>query len=193
MAVIKSKPKFRTEHVIAVDSFVTSALEGGPFPVSAFSRFRVDHPVVKAVPDFFAEDGSDYAEIAAQRTRLMTASAPPAEPPAPIAREERRIRDEDALVNIYGGERVAKGSAEAKRRPDWFVPVVPEGLSRSDALLVLAPMTLIGDGGKPTRTVHAGTWISRDDPLVEIHPFNFQLPDVAKPARMSEASTRTEA
>ena len=60
-SVIKGKPKFKTEFAIAVDSFVTSALEGGPFPVAAYSRFRVDHPVVKAVPDLFIEYGADYS------------------------------------------------------------------------------------------------------------------------------------
>jgi len=56
-------------------------------------------------------------------------------------------------------------------------------------------MSLIGDGGKPTRTVHAGTWISRDDPLVELHPHNFQMPDAAELVRTpkAESSTRTEA
>jgi len=123
----------------------------------------------------------------------MMASAPPPEPPAPVAREERRIRDEDALVNIFNGERVAKGSPEAKRRPDWYVPVVPQGLSRRDALVALTEMSLIGDGAKRTRTVHANTWVHRDDPLVELHPFNFQMPDAVGPARMPEATTRTEA
>ena len=75
------------------------------------------------------------------------------------------------------------------------MPVVPAGVNRRDALLVLAPMSLIGDGGKPTRTVHAGTWISRDDPLVELHPHNFQMPDAAELVRTpkAESSTRTEA
>jgi hypothetical protein len=193
-SVIQRKPKFKTEFAIAVDSFVTSALEGGPFPVAAYSRFRVSHPVVKAVPDLFIEDGADYSEIAAQRTRLWMEASPPPEPPAPVLPAERRLVDEDALVSKFNAERVRKGSPEVKLHPDWYVPVVPSGLSRRDALLVLAPMTLIGDGGKPTRIVHAGTWLHRDDPLVHLHPHNFQalMPDAAS-SRPAKTSTRTEA
>ena len=184
-SVIKRKPRFTTELVTAVDSFVTSALPGGPFPVAAYSRFKVDHPVVKAVPDMFIDDGADYGEIAAQRTRLMMDSFPPSEPPAPVAREERRLDDEDALVSKINGERVRKGSPEVKLHPDWYVPVIPAGLSRSDALLVLQEMRQIGD---------AGTWLDKNDELVHLHPHNFQalLPDAAS-SHPAKTSTRTEA
>jgi len=184
-SVIKRKSRLTTELVTAVDSFVTSALPGGPFPVAAYSRFKVDHPVVKAVPDMFIDDGADYGEIAAQRMRLMMDSFPPSEPPAPVAREERRLDDEDALVSKINGERVRKGSPEVKLHPDWYVPVIPAGLSRSDALLVLQEMRQIGD---------AGTWLDKNDELVHLHPHNFQalLPDAAS-SHPAKTSTRTEA
>jgi len=113
---MQRKPKFKTELVTAVDSFVTSALEGGPFPVAAYSRFRADHPVVKAVPDFFIEDGADYAEIAAQRTRLMMASSPPPDrsclnPGAPNLRRGRasqRLQWRASRQGRTGGEAEAR-------------------------------------------------------------------------------------
>jgi hypothetical protein len=194
MAVLKSKTKFSTPIVVAIDSFVSSALPSGPFGVTAGTRLSVDHPIVKAVPSFFADDGVDDAELLSLRTRLMMESFPAPNPPAPVAPIERRLVDEDALINIFSGIRVAKGDAEARRRPDEYVPVVPRGLSRRDALLVLTEMRQIGVGGKPERTVYAGTWIHRDDPIVRLHPHNFQalMPDVAELAEAPK-STRTEA
>ena len=55
-------------------------------------------------------------------------------------------------------------------------------------------MRLIGDGGKATRIVHAGTWIDRNDELVRLHPHNFQalMPGAAELAQAPK-STRTEA
>ena len=52
MAALKSKSKFKTELVTAIDSFVTSALPGGIFPVAAGARFRREHPVVEACAPF---------------------------------------------------------------------------------------------------------------------------------------------
>ena len=109
-----------------------------------------------------------------------------------MALEERRIEDEDALVNVYNGERVRKGSPEAKRSD--YVPVVPKGLERSDALLALTTMTSIGIDGAETRRVYGGTWISRSDPLVQVHPHNFAalLPEPWESVP-APASTRSEA
>lgn len=195
MAAVLKRKKFATELVVAIDSFVSSALPSGPFAVAAGTRLKADHPIVERCSDFFVEDGTDDAKIQSLRTALYMASMPPPNPPAPVAPVERRIRDEDALVNIYNGERVAKGDAEAKRRPDAYAPVIPPGLARRDALIALTSMRQIGEGGKPERIVHANTWVARDDPLVQLHPHNF------KPASFAEAdlapaaiqSTRTEA
>ena len=134
------KGKFKTPIVVAIDSGVTSALEGGPFPIRAGARFRADHPAVKAVPDLFVEDGTDDAEIASLRTKLWMATEAASEPPAPVARPERRLRDEDAVVSIYNGLRLDKDDPQVKRNPDWYVPVVPPGLKRRDALIALTSM-----------------------------------------------------
>jgi hypothetical protein len=195
MAVLKSRTKFGTELVVAIDSFVSSALPSGPFAVAAGTRLKADHPIVAAVPSFFVEDGTDDAKIQSMRTALYMASMPPPNPPAPVAPVERRIRDEDALVNIFNGQRVAKGDAEAKRRPADYAPVIPQGLSRRDALIALTSMRQIGEGGKPERVVHANTWVARDDPLVQLHPHNFAPVSIAEavPAPTANHSTRTEA
>jgi hypothetical protein len=194
-SVIQRKPKFKTELVVALDSFVSSALPSGPFAVAAGTRLKADHPIVAAVPSFFVEDGTDDAKIQSMRTALYMASMPPPNPPAPVAPVERRIPDEDALVNIFNGERVAKGSPEAKQRPADHVPVVPPGLSRRDALIALTSMRQIGEGGKPERVVHANTWVARDDEFVRLHPHNFAPVSIAEavPAPTARHSTRTEA
>src|SRR2546430_4149091 len=179
-SVIQRKPKFKAELVVALASSVSSALPSGPFAVAAGTRLKADHPIVAAVPSFFVEDGTDDATIQSMRTALYMASQPPPNPPAPVAPVERRIRDEDALVNIFNGQRVAKGDAEAKRRPSDYAPVIPQGLSRRDALIALTSMRQIGEGGKPERVVHANTWISRDDPLVQLHPHNFAPVSIAE-------------
>jgi hypothetical protein len=195
LALVKTKTKFKTPLVVAIDSFVTTAIpEFGPFSVSTGMRLKADHPVVQRVPDFFTEDGQDDATIASLRAALYRDSLPPAEPPKPVVPAERRLRDEDALVNRFNGQRVAKKDPEAKRRPDWFVPVVGPGLTRENSLLALTEMSEIGAGDKPTRTVHAGQWVSRDDPFVTLHPHSFQalMPGTAEPAEAPQ-STRTEA
>jgi hypothetical protein len=193
-SMIKRKPRFATPIVVAVDSFVTSALEEyGPFSVAAGTRLKADHPVVGVCPDFFAEDGVDDAELIRRRTALYMASMPPVEPPKPVVPAERRLDDEDALVNIFDGSRVRKGSPEAKRRPGDYAPVVPSGLNRRDAVVAMQEMRVLGVGGKQERVVRANTWVHRDDPLVELHPFNFRMPDALEPVRTPAASNRTEA
>jgi hypothetical protein len=65
-----------------------------------------------------------------------------------------------------------------RRHPERFVPVVsdePHDVPRRDVLVAAQTMTLIGDDGKPTRTVYAGQWLHRDDPLVQLHPHAFTL------------------
>ena len=50
-----------------------------------------------------------------------------------------------------------------------FVPVLPRGVNRRHALLAKATMHPT-DAKRIERTVYAGQLISRDDPMVVLHP-----------------------
>jgi hypothetical protein len=190
---VKTK-RFKTELVTAVDSFVTSGLEdAAPFPVAAGSRWSRDHEVVRRCPQYFAEDGTPTDEIATLRTRLGMADVPAPKPSVPVSRLEQRIPDEQALVNVFNGERVRRGSKPAKENPGWYVPVT-DGVKRSEALFALAPMTIYNSDGTVRRTVYAGQWCKRDDELVTLHPDQFTLPEFAlREPEAQPTPTRTEA
>jgi hypothetical protein len=78
------------------------------------------------------------------------------------------------LVVIASGTRLRKDDPRVKFHAGGFVPVLPQGLRREDALLATATMRTIGHGDE--RTVHAGQLVPRDDPMVHLHPHHFQLP-----------------
>jgi hypothetical protein len=179
MPRVKPKSPFRpSDVVVCVESFVTSAT-GSPFPVPAGTRLPADHPIVKATTPFWAPDGTPADEIARQRAAIYREHEAP--PPEEIVRTrpELRIKDEDALVSIANGERVHKNSEAARSRPEAYVPVVPPGLDRRDALVATQTMSLLGEGGDPTRVLYAGQWASRDDEFVRLHPHSFALPPPA--------------
>ena len=178
------KKKFRADEiVVCIESFVTNCLPESPnYPVPAGTRLLGKHPIVSRCRQFFVADGTPHDEVASLRAAIyMDAEAPFVPPPQPDrTRIEQRIPDEDALVDIYNGERAHRKSETAKLRPERYVPVVPPGLDRRDALLARSTMSLIGDDGQPTRTVYRGQWVHRDDPLTILHPHAFELPPPAR-------------
>lgn len=178
------KAKFKPEQVVVcVESFVTSILPSGPFPVPAGTRLLGKHPVVEACAQFFVPDGTPQDEVARARVQIYQDAEADLPPPAPPqTRVEQRIPDEDALVNIHNGQRAHKKSDAAKARPENYVPVVPAGLSRKNALLATATMSEVGLDGSPSRTVYAGQWVARDDPFVTLHPESFELPPLERSA-----------
>src|SRR5213593_2938971 len=99
----RKKPKFRDDEIVAcIESFVTSILSEGPFPVAVGDRLRGDHPVVRACGQFFAPDGTPKDEIHRLRAKLYADAEPPPLPPDPMrTRIEQRTADEDAVVNIH--------------------------------------------------------------------------------------------
>jgi hypothetical protein len=76
-----------------------------------------------------------------------------------------------AQKGIAPGEKVPKDSPAVKKNPDAFVPVVPEGLGRDNAVVAKYTITA-GD----QVIVHAGQWIDRHHFEVERHPARFELP-----------------
>ena len=172
------------EVVVCFEAFGTGAFEGQPV-IAPGTRYLGGNPIVRNSPQFFVRDGAPADEITRLKVKLIqdaerdvpqhrTASP---ETPTEIVRP---IPDEEAVVCIVGshaGERAHRFSPAVESEPSRYVPVIPEGdLERADALLALETMTMIGDDGKPLRTLHKGQWARRDDPLVELHPHHFTLP-----------------
>lgn len=177
MGVAKTKTRFKSgQIVIAIESFNSSAL-GAPFPVAAGDRFRGDHPIVQACSGFFAPDGTPRDEVQRLRQALIREAEAAIPTPNPLPAPAPRLRDADAVVAISGGgERVDRRSREVKAHPEHYVPVIPAGLKRADALVALAPMSRIGADGKLERALYEGQWTSKDDLFVAINPHQFQLP-----------------
>jgi hypothetical protein len=166
--------------VTCIEGFVTSALEGGPFPVAPYSRWYASHPVVQHCGQFFALDGTPQDELARLRAKLYAEAEQDVPLPEPPPQPERRIRDEDVLLEIGSGRRVRKDSLEVKNRPDWFVEINPNKIPRADAVVALADLTIIGEDLKPERTIHRGQWARRGDRFAQLHPHSFVLPAFAE-------------
>jgi hypothetical protein len=159
-------------------------VNGVPLDVPRGTRLRGDHPTVQATWWNWLPDGHDTAEQAARFREIYPEADWRAEqysrpkPPPPL-------RDEDALVcirpvlgalsnrgeKIAPGVKVPKDHPAAQRQPDAFVPVVPPGLSRDDAVVAKYTITA-GD----QVVVHAGQWLDRRHFEVERHPSRFELP-----------------
>jgi hypothetical protein len=145
------------------------------------TRLRADHPAVKANPDYWVPDGTDDAELARIRSKLFAGEPPapvepmlrPLEPPIPAEKAMLAIRD-FPREGVTAGDRLRKGHKLAKKHPDAFVAVVPSGLARADALVAKKTISHERDGD--VRIVHGGQWVHRDDELVALHPFQFELP-----------------
>jgi hypothetical protein len=82
---------------------------------------------------------------------------------------------------IHGGTRLSRKDPAVKANPDSYVPVVPSGLKRADALLALETMQAT-DGDGTVTVVHAGQWVPRDHALVQLHPHLFVLPTPERPS-----------
>lgn len=173
------KRKFKDNEIaVCIESFVTSTT-GVPIPVAFGDRLLGKHPIVQACSQFFAPDGTASDEIARLRARIYAdaeAEVPP--PPPPRVLLERRVPDEDAMVNIQNAEREHRESEAVRRRPDEYVPVVPTPkLDRRDALVARKTMSELGPNGEVERIVYAGQWVHRDDPFVLLHGHeSFDLP-----------------
>lgn len=101
-----------------------------------------------------------------------------AKPPPPL-------RDEDAAVCIRAiggalalnqqgvapGTKLPKDAEVVRENGDCFVDVVPEGLSRDNAVVAKYTITA-GD----VVVVHAGQWLDRHHYEVQRHPARFELP-----------------
>jgi hypothetical protein len=169
------KSKFKDGEVVqCIMSFATENEA-----VAAGTRRRVDD-LVKRTPLHWIHDGATSDEIGQAVAALYTFEDVP-EPPPPVVPVERRLDDEQALVNINTGERVRKGTKLARK--DEWVPVVPAGLRRADALKVTKTLTVMGRGGEVERVVHAGQWIHKDDELVALHPVHLEMPSYVAPQR----------
>lgn len=114
---------------------------------------------------------------------------------ANLMRGARAVRDVDAEVakrDIFGptsgrtgallileaGTRLPKSDPRVQDNRDEFVPVLPAEVERDGALLAKTAMRAI-DSARNARTVYAGQFVSRDDPMVALHPDHFELPELA--------------
>lgn len=158
-------------------------VDGLPVDVKQGTRLRGNHPTVEATWWNWLPDGAAPSELA-ERVRQVYP-----EPEVHVEAYERAkqppLRDEDAMVcarpvsdalalnqkGLAPGVKVPKDSEVVKKNPDAFVPVVPEGLSRDDAVVAKFTITA-GD----QVVVHAGQWLSRHHYEVERHPARFELP-----------------
>jgi hypothetical protein len=159
-------------------------IDGYPVDVQKGTRLTGDHPTVAASWWYWLPDGAAPSELAARVREVCpdpevhVEAYERAKPPPPL-------RDEDAVVcirpvsgalalaqkGIAPGEKVPKDSSAVTKNPDAFVPVVPEGLSRDDAVVAKYTITA-GD----QVVVYAGQWIDRHHFEVERHPARFEPP-----------------
>jgi hypothetical protein len=183
--------------VVALSSFTTAAVPGSTV-VAAGTRLRADNPIVRAVPHMFTADGASAEELQAARRALYAdayadiererAAHKPA-PPKPVRPEDQlvAIRNtghylkstkgltlDGSSLSVATGDRVAKSHPVAKARPQDFVPVVPPGLERKDALEALQFMSNLDEDGQVSYRVYAGTWVSRSHPAAVANPEMFQ-------------------
>jgi hypothetical protein len=164
-------------------------VEGVPIDVKQGTRLRGDHPTVQATWWNWLPDGAAPSELA-ERRRELYPEPPPHVDPYPREKPPPPLRDEDALLciapipggltigrqGVAPGTKVPKDHPDVKRYPDCFTPVVPEGLSRENAVVSKHTIRYHQTGGEPVVLVHQGQWIASDHPEVERHPSRFELP-----------------
>jgi hypothetical protein len=75
---------------------------------------------------------------------------------------------------VAAGDKVSKSHPAVKADPDAFIPVVPPGLQRRDALEALAYMSNVDENGQKTYEVYEGTWVSRSHPAAAANPAMFR-------------------
>jgi hypothetical protein len=168
---------------VAWQSFAVE-IDGYPVDVQKGTRLRGDHPTVAASPWYWLPDGAAPSDLAARVREVYpdpevhVEAYKRAKPPPPL-------RDEDAMVcirpisgalalsqkGIAPGEKVPKDAEVVRKNPDCFVPVVPEGLSRADAVVARYTIT-VGD----QVVIHQGQWIRKNHFEAERHPARFELP-----------------
>lgn len=195
------------EIVVCLESFA-----GYPeIVVKAGARLRADHEAVQRYPGMFAKDGLSDQEMA----RLLEERRPPREiaQHVPITREEEPLTDENSVLcirNIRGtldgdthlarplavaiGMKLAKTEPIVKANPDCFIAIVPEGLTRQNAVRALTDNfvyqrdengAFIEETDGQARLTYgnfkrfilwrAGQWVSREHPDVKQHPERFEV------------------
>jgi hypothetical protein len=181
----KEPPQINPDTVyVAWTSGAAQLADGTEAIVKEGNRYRGDNPLVKALWWMFLPDGHTGADRQARYRELYPEPEPHVDPyrrekPAPP------LGDEDAMVCIAAipggltvrgqgvapGTKVPKDHPDVKRYPEHFAPVVPEGLSRENA--VVSKHTIrIGD----TVVVHQGQWLPADHYEARRHPERFELP-----------------
>ena len=75
---------------------------------------------------------------------------------------------------VARGDKVPRSHPAVKADPDGFVPVVPDGLRREDALEALAYMSNLDENGEKTYEVFEGTWVPRDHVAAAHNPAMFR-------------------
>jgi hypothetical protein len=179
-----ARAKFADDEVVVCFEPFHSGHVDGPNVCAPGTRLRGDHPYVRNSPQYFVRDGTPADEVARLRVALIQEAekdvpqhrAADPEKPTEIAKP---LRDEDALVCIAGaaaGERVHRHSLAAETRPELYQAIVPPGLARADALVAKETMRMLGEEGKPIRTLYAGQWCDRHDEFVRLHPQMFVMP-----------------
>jgi hypothetical protein len=147
-------------------------------------RLPGSHPTVQASWWYWLPDGHTPADVAARYQEVFP------EPEVHVEAYERAkppppLLDENAVVcirpvsgalalnqkGVAPGEKLPKDAAVVKQNPDAFVPVVPAGLSRDNAVVAKYTITA-GD----QVVVYQGQWIDRHHFEVERHPSRFELP-----------------
>jgi hypothetical protein len=209
-------PKQATAPPFADDEIVVCLDGFASYPnivVAKGTRLRASSEAVRRNPDLFCRDGLTAMEM----QNLLEQRRPRREPEqhVPIMREEVELRPEDSMLCVKGvrgrhqdgdahlappmhvipaGSHVTKDHPLVKLFPDSFVPVVPAGLNRTNAVLALtdryeyrrnADGMLIPEDDAVLRQTYgdhhrflihyAGTWISRSDPDVAANPSRYQL------------------
>jgi hypothetical protein len=168
---------------VALESASVATLPGAPV-VQKGTRLLGSNPFVQAAPWNFIVDAADDAERQARRRKLYDEAFEEPHDRPDYRPSPARLCDEDAVVairaagswaeRVTAGERLPKDHSVVKKDRSAFVPVVPKGLARRDAVVALSTITQQGDEG--TRVVYEGSWVHRDDELVRIHPYQFASP-----------------
>jgi hypothetical protein len=185
----KQPPQLDPDTVYIAWQGFAADVDGVPIDVKQGTRLRGDHPTVQATHWNWLPDGAAPSELG-ERRREIYPEPPPHVDPYPREKPPPPLCDEDALVcvkplpggltigrqSIAPGDKVPKDHPEAKRYHDHFVPVVPDGLKRENAVVSKHTITYHQTGGEPIVVVHKGQWLPSDHSEVERHPSRFELP-----------------
>ena len=179
---------------VAWESFGTT---GADLTIRAGTKLRGDHEAVQGWPQFFMPADTPDDEVDRHRQQKyaeelskVAASSPQTsghdvqipERPEPLRAEDTVVAIRRAGVVATGkvadptgqfrtvnpGDKLPRDHPMVKRDPEAFVPVMND-IPRDRA--VVARQQLGQDDGEGNvRTVHAGQWIDRDDPLAQVNP-----------------------